>query len=128
MFILKLNSKCVFKYPFHGGKKLPLAHFCLFSYCRYNFCFLIKYFVRKTLLQIALSTLLSQIRREKYGRIFRPLVLKIVLWPFCPKNPNFKFQFQPLWNKIGRGKNLGRLIDLNKVERANDKNVRHAWA
>ena len=22
-FIPKLNSKCVFKYPFHGGKKLP---------------------------------------------------------------------------------------------------------
>ena len=24
MFIPKLNSKCVFKYPFHGGKKLHL--------------------------------------------------------------------------------------------------------
>ena len=28
MFILKLNSKCVFKYPFDGGKKLSLAE-CL---------------------------------------------------------------------------------------------------
>ena len=36
------------------------------------------------------------------------------------------FQFQPLLNKIGRGKNLARLIELNRVERANDKNVRHA--
>ena len=25
MFIPKLNSKCVFKYSFNGGKKLPLA-------------------------------------------------------------------------------------------------------
>ena len=28
MFILKLNSKCVFKYPFDGSKKLSLAE-CL---------------------------------------------------------------------------------------------------
>ena len=50
MFIPKLNSKCVFKYHFDGGKKLSLAEcfernkialFCLFSYCRFNFyqCF-----------------------------------------------------------------------------------------
>ena len=51
MFIPKLNSKCVFKYPFDGGK-WPLAEcfgkkkkrstfFGLFSYCRFNFyqCF-----------------------------------------------------------------------------------------
>ena len=25
MFISKLNSKCVFKYPFHGGKKMSLV-------------------------------------------------------------------------------------------------------
>ena len=25
MFIPKLNSKCVFKYPFHGGKKMSLV-------------------------------------------------------------------------------------------------------
>ena len=30
------------------------------------------------------------------------------------------FQFQPLLNKIGRGKNLARLIELNRV-----KKVRH---
>ena len=51
MLIPKLNSKCVFKYSFDGGKNLPLvelfernkiAHFfCLFSYCIFNFyqCF-----------------------------------------------------------------------------------------
>ena len=27
------------------------------------------------------------------------------------------FQFQPLLNKIGRGKNLARLIELSRVER-----------
>ena len=46
MFIPKLDSKCIFKYPFDGGKKLLLADclketklhiFCLFSYCRLNF-------------------------------------------------------------------------------------------
>ena len=50
MFIPKLNSKYVFKYPFDGCKKLLLAEcfernkiafFRLFSYCRFNFyqCF-----------------------------------------------------------------------------------------
>ena len=29
-----------------------------------------------------------------------------MFWPYCPKNPNLKFQFQPLWNKIGKLKNL----------------------
>ena len=36
-----------------------------------------------------------------------------MFWPYCPKNPNFKFQFQPLSSKIGRGKNLARPIELN---------------
>ena len=42
MFIRKLNSKCVLKYPFDGGKKLPLPE-CLernknlFSYCSFSF-------------------------------------------------------------------------------------------
>ena len=50
MFISKLNSKWVFKYPFDGGKELSLtecfernkvALFFLFGYCRLNFyqCF-----------------------------------------------------------------------------------------
>ena len=51
-----------------------------------------------------------------------------MFWPYCPKNPNFKFQFQPLSNKIGRGKNLARLVEFIKVERTNDKNARHASA
>ena len=49
-----------------------------------------------------------------------------MFWPYGPKNPNLKFQFQSLSNKIGRGKNLARVTELNMVERANDKNVRHA--
>ena len=45
MFIQKLNSKYVFKYPFDAGKKLSLvecfernkyALFCLLSYIRFN--------------------------------------------------------------------------------------------
>ena len=36
------------------------------------------------------------------------------------------FQFQPLSNEIGRGKNLACLIELNIVKKTNDKNVRHA--
>ena len=51
MFIPKLNSGSVFKYPFDSDKNLPLAEcfernkiahfFCLFSYCIFNFyqCF-----------------------------------------------------------------------------------------
>ena len=38
------------------------------------------------------------------------------------------FQFQPLSNKTGRDRNLARLIEHDRVERANDKNARHAWA
>ena len=34
------------------------------------------------------------------------------------------FQFQPLSNKIVRGKNLAQLIEFDRVERTNDKNVR----
>ena len=37
-----------------------------------------------------------------------------MFWSYCPKNPNFKFQFQPLSNKIGRGKNLAYLIGLDR--------------
>ena len=47
---------------------------------------------------------------------------------FLAKNQNFKFQFQPLLTENGRDKNLTCLIKFDKKERANDKNVRHAWA
>ena len=59
---------------------------------------------------------------------FIHLVWTIVFWPYCPNIQNFKLQFQPLPNKIGRNKNLACLIELDKMERANDENVRHAWA
>ena len=59
--------------------------------------------------------------------LFVHLVWKIVFWLYRPKNPNFKFQFQAFSNKIGRDKNLARFIELDRVERANDKNVRHTW-
>ena len=50
-----------------------------------------------------------------------------MFWPYCPKSSNFKFQFQPFSSKIGRDKNLARLTELNWEEKANEKNVRHAW-
>ena len=56
---------------------------------------------------------------------FCPFSSNIDFWPYCTKNPNFKFQFQPLYKKIGRDKNLARLIELDRMERANDKNVPH---
>ena len=40
------------------------------------------------------------------------------------QNPNFKFQFQPLSSKIEQDKNLICLIEVDRTERANDKNVR----
>ena len=49
---------------------------------------------------------------------FVHLVGKLVLWPYCPKTPTHKSQ-------VRRDKNFAILIELNRVERANDKDVRY---
>ena len=73
-------------------------------------CFLFEYFVRKTLVRIALSTLSSKIRGDKFlARPYFPSISSAIL-----------SKLQPLSNKIGRGKNLACLIELGRLERTND--------
>ena len=49
---------------------------------------------------------------------FVHLVGKLVFWPYCPKTPTHKSQ-------VGSDKNFASLIELNRAERANDKDVRY---
>ena len=71
MFIPKLNSKCVFKYPFDGGKKVSLVE-----------CFernKVAYFLFVYLLQIQFLSVFRQPTARRYSSVHvNDLELKIV--------------------------------------------------